>query len=77
VEEDHKIGRLQVFQSGDIVLFEFIFFSFLRIDRHRWIDHSLLVYAKENSAIKAMMLAKDSGHHGHSLFTAVFLIGGN
>jgi hypothetical protein len=54
--------------------FEGILFPFLWVNRHGRIHQTLLIDAKENSAMKTMMLGKDACHHGQGLFAAVFLI---
>ncbi len=77
VKEDDEIGRCEVLQAGDVVNLEICLFSFLRIDRHGGIDFSLIIDSEKDGAIKAVMFAENSGHHGHGLLTAVFLIGRN
>ena len=66
-----------MFKAGNIVWLEFVLLPFFRVDRHGRIDFALFVDPEQHGAIKAVMLAQDSRHHGHGLFAAVFLIGGD
>ena len=64
-------------KAGNIVCLEFVLFALFRVDRHGRIDFALFVDPEQHGTVKAVMLAQDSRHHGHGLFAAVFLIGGD
>ena len=66
-----------MFKAGNIVWLEFVLLPLFRVDRHGRIDFALFVDAEQYGTVKAVMFAQDSCHHGHGLFTAVFLIGGD
>ena len=76
-EEDDEIGGRQVFQTGDVVLFEFGLFPLLGIHRQGRIHLAALVHAEEHGAVEPMMHAENLRHHGHRLLAAILLVGGN
>ena len=77
MEEDDEVCRGEMFESWNVVGLEFLLMPFFRVNRHGGIDESLIVYSEQDCAVEAVMLAKNSGHHGHGLFTPIFLVSGD
>ena len=64
-------------KARDVVGLEVRFLALLGVNRHGWVNFTLIIDSEEHATVEAMMGAQDLGHHRHRLFAAVFLIGGD
>lgn len=62
-KENDEVGRGELLQTGNVMLFERL--TFLRVNRHRRIDFALLVHREQHGAVEAVMCAENLRHHRH------------